>query len=938
MVVMIVTNGQMGSSSFHGNGVFVSNSWRNPFSSSGFSLWWRPSLGIGLNVNKRRLNCGTICQALSNGGGFSGQLVGGSLLEKELEFKPSFNEYLKVMETVRTVRDKRQANDSEKLVDKLRETVLSEENEEKVKLGELEEDLNREKRLKGFKKDESFENRDGAEKKESKTKKIIEPKSRFDSKEGNVLGKEKRKPGGDTMGRRWPKYRTRGEEVELEKTCLGKNVTSQKGYEISGKWKKIQISDDNFDIRREYVQKSSSSQMLGKKGTSDHRLDYRSMDNITEREKIDVGFKKLGEEVGRNYIQDDKGIGKETMPSHGKLTRKSKTLSEKDDDNSLKVERAAFRNFDEVDDIINRPRLPRMEMEERIQKLANSLNGADVDMPEWMFSKMMRSARIRFSDHSITRVIQILGKFGNWRRVLQVIEWLQIRERFKSHKTRFIYTTALHVLGKARRPVEALNVFNTMQLQMSSYPDLVAYHSIAVTLGQAGHMKELFDVIDTMRSPPKKKFKTGALGAWDPQVEPDIVVYNAVLNACVQRKKWEGAFWVLQQLKEKGIHPSATTYGLVMEVMLACGKYNLVHEFFRKLQKSSIPTALTYRVLVNSLWKEGKLDEAVLAVQDMENRGIVGSAALYYDFARCLCSAGRCQEALIQGQIAYNTIHWLSQIEKICKVANKPLVVTYTGLIQACIDSGNVEDGAYIFDHMKEFCSPNLVTCNIMLKGYLKYGMFKEGKELFQKMLEDGSDIESKADHKVLVAPDIYTFNTLLDACVSEKRWDDFEYVFKRMLHQGYHFNAKRHLHMILKASRVGKGELLDITWDHLVEADRTAPASLIKERLCMKLEKEDYVAALSCMRHQDLLATLPEFSKKAWSKLLEENSKRFQKGTLVRLVHEVSNIVARSDQPNPALDNLLVSCKELSRTFEEAYVEPTQTLFAQKIEPALTL
>lgn len=51
---------------------------------------------------------------------------------------------------------------------------------------------------------------------------------------------------------------------------------------------------------------------------------------------------------------------------------------------------------------------------------------------------------------------------------------------------------------------------------------------------------------------------------------------------------------------------------------------------------------------MNTLWKEGKTDEAVLAVQDMEKRGIVGSAALYYDLARCLCTAGRCQEALAQ--------------------------------------------------------------------------------------------------------------------------------------------------------------------------------------------------------------------------------------------------------------------------------------------------
>jgi hypothetical protein len=32
----------------------------------------------------------------------------------------------------------------------------------------------------------------------------------------------------------------------------------------------------------------------------------------------------------------------------------------------------------------------------------------------------------------------------------------------------------------------------------------------------------------------------------------------------------------------------------------------------------------------------------------MERRGIVGSASLYYDLARCLCAAGRSHEALMQ--------------------------------------------------------------------------------------------------------------------------------------------------------------------------------------------------------------------------------------------------------------------------------------------------
>lgn len=363
-----MTNGQTGVSSFNGNGVFVSNSWRNSFSPSGFSLRWRPSMGIDLNVSRRLNKCGTICKAMSKEES-NGQLLGDLLLEKEFEFKPSFNEYLKVMESVKTVRDRKQANGSEKSVGKLRKTFLNDEN---VNLGELEEHSNRKKGLKGFKRDESFKSRDGFTKKESKMNKITEPKSRFDRKEGNVVGKAKRKPGGVTMDRKWQTHQTTEEEVELEETHMGKNDTSQKGYESSRKWSQFQVKGDNMDIRRKYEHKAGSSQMLGKKGTSDCRLDYRSNGNVSAREKNDVGINKLHEKIGRNYIKDDKFNGKESMPRQIKLTRRTKVIREKVDEKSLKVERAAFRTLDESNEIMDQPRLPRMEMEERIQKLANS--------------------------------------------------------------------------------------------------------------------------------------------------------------------------------------------------------------------------------------------------------------------------------------------------------------------------------------------------------------------------------------------------------------------------------------------------------------------------------------------------------------------------------------------------------------------------------------
>uniref|UniRef100_A0A804IFW3 Pentatricopeptide repeat-containing protein n=1 Tax=Musa acuminata subsp. malaccensis TaxID=214687 RepID=A0A804IFW3_MUSAM len=581
---------------------------------------------------------------------------------------------------------------------------------------------------------------------------------------------------------------------------------------------------------------------------------------------------------------------------HGKVNMDSNNITGDVDGYDFE-DRAAFKTFEVFTDVRNRPRVLRMEMEERIEKLAKQLNATDINMPQWKFSKIIHSAKIKFTDHSILRIVQILGALGNWKRVLQVVEWLQSHARFESYKSRYIYTTVLDVLGKAKRPIEALNIFYTMRQGLSSYPDLAAYRCIAVTLGQAGLMKELFDVIDCMRAVPEKKFNLGPLQKWDPRIEPDLIIFNAVLNACVQKKQWEGAFWVLQQLKQQGVKPSNTTYGLVMEVMLACGKYNLVYEFFRKVEKKSIPGALNYRVLVQALWREGKIDEAILAVKDMERRGIVGTASLYYDLARCLCSTGRCQEALLQ-------------IDKICKVAKKPLVVTYTGLIKACLDSGSIENGAFVFNQMHKFCSPNIVTYNIMLKSYLNHGMFEEAKDLFQKILDGSHQIANRGDLSQKVVPDKFTFNTMIEACAQTQKWDDFESAYGQMLNHGYHFDTRRHLRMVLDAFRAGKVQVLESTWKHLVRFGRVPPPPIIKERFCIKLMEDDPVAAIACIDiHQeiDILA----FSERSWLKLLNGNAHRFKSGIMLRLAIELDAFIAQTSESLPVYENLRKACEQ---------------------------
>jgi pentatricopeptide repeat protein len=78
--------------------------------------------------------------------------------------------------------------------------------------------------------------------------------------------------------------------------------------------------------------------------------------------------------------------------------------------------------------------------------------------------------------------------------------------------------------------------------------------------------------------------------------------------------------------------------------------------------------------------------------------------------------------------------------------------------------------------------------------------MFEDAKDLLCSILI--GRIRSKVDSNQSAIADKFTFNTFMEACAEANRWDDFDYAFREMLSNGYHFNERRNLHMILNAYR----------------------------------------------------------------------------------------------------------------------------------------
>ncbi|KAL5755095.1 hypothetical protein ACOSP7_023315 [Xanthoceras sorbifolium] len=521
---------------------------------------------------------------------------------------------------------------------------------------------------------------------------------------------------------------------------------------------------------------------------------------------------------------------------------------------------------------------------EAIRVLVDRLSEREVTVKNWKFVRIMKQSGLQFTEGQLLKIVEGLGRKGSWRPAMSVVEWIYGRKDHRNLKSRFVYTKLLAILGKARRPQEARDIFNLMLEDCNIYPDMAAYRSAAVTLGQAGLLKELLNLIELMRQKPSKRIKNMRSRNWDPVLEPDLVVYNAILNACVPSHQWKGVFWVFKQLRKNSLKPNGATYGLAMEVMLQSGKYDLVHKFFSKMKRSGEALrALTYKVLVRAFWEEGKINEAVQAVRDMEQRGVVGTASVYYELACCLCNNRRWEEAMVV-------------VEKMKQLPHsKPLEITFTGLITSSMDGGHVDECISIFQRMKDHCKPNIGTINTMLKVYGRNDMFSKAKELFEEITRASSGYyTSPASDTTFLKPDEYTYSSMLEASARAHQWEYFEYVYKGMALSGYQLDQSKHILLLVEASKSGKCNLLEHAFDTLLEAGEIPHPLFFTEMLIQATAQNNYEKAVTLV---NTMAYSPfQISEKQWTELFEENRDRIGQDSLENLLNALYNCDATSE------------------------------------------
>lgn len=52
------------------------------------------------------------------------------------------------------------------------------------------------------------------------------------------------------------------------------------------------------------------------------------------------------------------------------------------------------------------------------------------------FSKVMHSGKMKLTEDRVLRIVEILGEWGNWRRAMQVVQWVHKRQHYQFHKSK----------------------------------------------------------------------------------------------------------------------------------------------------------------------------------------------------------------------------------------------------------------------------------------------------------------------------------------------------------------------------------------------------------------------------------------------------------------------------------------------------------------------
>ncbi|KAJ7952976.1 Pentatricopeptide repeat-containing protein [Quillaja saponaria] len=224
------------------------------------------------------------------------------------------------------------------------------------------------------------------------------------------------------------------------------------------------------------------------------------------------------------------------------------------------------------------------------------------------------------------------------------------------------------------------------------------------------------------------------------------ISFNALLSACINSKLCDKVPVLFDEIPNKyGVVPDEVSYGILAKSFCQVGTPEKALEIVKEVEQKGVKiTAITYTTILETLYKQGKSEEAENLWNLMSKEECIDAAA--YNVKIMFEHGGKPE-----------TIKAL--IEEMSNAGLKPDTISYNYLMTCYLELGMVYEAQKVYEGLEENgCKPNAATFRTLVFYLSKNGDFEKGYKIFK---------ESVKMHKI---PDFNTMKHLVEGLVNKKK------------------------------------------------------------------------------------------------------------------------------------------------------------------------
>lgn len=240
-------------------------------------------------------------------------------------------------------------------------------------------------------------------------------------------------------------------------------------------------------------------------------------------------------------------------------------------------------------------------------------------------------------------------------------------------------------------------------------------------------------------------------------------VFDLLIQTCAKLRLIDFALCVCSHLEERGFSLSLISFNTLIHVVEKSDENHKVWKIYEQMiRKRVYPNAITVRIMINSLCKEGKLQET----SDMLNR-IHGS---------------RCSASLIVNTCLIYRILEEGRVEDgvmlLKRMLQKNMVlddIAYSLIVYAKVKTGSITSAWEVFEEMsKRGFRANSFLYTLFIGVHCRGGKIEEANCLMQEMENMG------------LKPYPETFNLLIEGCATSGHSEESLRMCEKMLDRGF--------------------------------------------------------------------------------------------------------------------------------------------------------